>query len=235
MKRRLLNLLSMFRTVQAYLEDHVILWGTVPALVAAVAELKTHLDAIDGYEQTRTSGTKGATNVKRNAKTAMLASAHTIAGAVRAFASKTNDGVLFAKVNYSASSLKAIRDAEIANVCQVIHDAANANLAALADYSVTAPTLAAFQSQISAYSDHSTGPREKRSANRAATEMLKVEFAAAERVLTEQIDGLLAAFEKSLPEFFAGYRAVREIIDIPGRKKSKSPAPPVPTPEPVPA
>ena len=63
--------------------------------------------------------------------------------------------------------------------------------------------------------------------------MLKVEFAAAERVLTEQIDGLLAAFEVSLPEFFAGYRAVREIIDIPVRKKSKSPAPPVPTPEPV--
>jgi hypothetical protein len=117
MKRRLLNILSMFRTVQVFLEDRVVLWGMVPALVAAVAELKSHLNAIDGYEQTRTSGTKGVTKVKQNAKTVMLASAVTIAGAVRAFASKTNDGKLFASAEYSASDLKKVRDAEIANVC----------------------------------------------------------------------------------------------------------------------
>jgi hypothetical protein len=230
MKRRFVNILAMCRTVQSYLEDRVILWGTIPALVAAVAEFKSHLDAIDGYEQTRTSGTKGATKVKQDAKTAMLASAVTIAGAVRAFASKTKDGKLFASVDFSAASLRAVRDAEIANVCQVIHNAANAHLTALADYSVTAPTLAAFQSQITAYADQATGPREKRSANRAATEMLKVEFAATERVLVEQIDGLLAAFETSQPEFFAGYRAVREVIDIPAAKKSKTATPLVPAP-----
>jgi hypothetical protein len=68
----------------------------------------------------------------------------------------------------------------------VIHNAANANLAALADFAITAPTLAAFQSQITAYAGQAPGPREKRSANRAAGEMLKVEFAAAERVLAEK-------------------------------------------------
>src|SRR2546427_3907009 len=40
------------------------------------------------------------------------------------------------------------RDGEMGNVCTVIHDAAAANLAALADYGVTAPTLTAFKAQI---------------------------------------------------------------------------------------
>jgi hypothetical protein len=229
MRSTLLNRLARNRTVQAFLLSHKTIWQMVVALLAAVDEFGAHLDAIDAYDRELTSGTKGVTRDKRSVRQQMSDAALTVAGAVRAYASKTGNATLFDKMDYTPSSLKKVRDAEIGNVCTAIHDEAQAHLAALADYGVTAPTLAALNDLIDVFGGKVTQPRAKRSSNRAAGEMLPVEFASADRVLAEEIDGMMKLFAVSQPEFYAGYLATREVIDQPGVRKAKTP-PPTPPP-----
>ena len=232
MRKYRVNKLAMYVVVAAFMAAKKTIWEALVALGAALGAFQARIDTINDLEQSRLGGTKGVTADKKASRQSLTLSALTVAGAVRAFASKTGNGELFAKVNYSRSDLRKVRDAELGNVCQSIFDRANANLAVLADYGLTAETLAAFKSVIDEYTGHSTKPRTTRSAGRAAGEMLKVEFAAADRVLEHEIDGLVAKFQASEPEFYAGYLAAREIMDIPGNKKTPTgpdqPQPPQP-------
>ena len=95
-------------------------------------------------------------------------------------------------------------------------------MADLADYDVSAATLTDFQSKITAYGGVNGKPRSARSNSRAAGELLKTEFAAVDRLLDKQLDGLMAKFKSSNPPFYAAYVAARDVVNHPGGHKSKN-------------
>lgn len=143
----------------------------------------------------------------------MIAAALEVAGAVFAYGSDIGSAELQAKVDYSLSDLRQARDTDVATPCQGIHDTANSHLAALADYSVDANTLADLQAKINAYGAMVAKPRSARSKKSAARTSLNTEFAEADKVLNDKLDRLMAKFRSSQPVFYSAYRTAREIVD----------------------
>lgn len=229
------NKLSSYKAVETVLDENQNIWQGLVAFVAAVAAFKTSIQTINGLEQSRNGGTKGVTASKQAKRDAMSAAALEVAGGVRAYASANDDKELLAKVDYSASDFRNARDTEAATICQGIRDTANANVANLADCGVTANDLAALQTKINAYNAAIGKPRTKLSTNRAAGAMMDAEFDAADKVLDEQLDGLIEKYKVSQPSFYQAYVAAREIVDNAPGHNGKNGGANQPQPQPQPA
>lgn len=64
-----------------------------------------------------------------------------VAATVYTYASKIGDNELREKVNYSPSDLRNSRDTILKDICQTIHDEANAVISNLANYGKTPADL----------------------------------------------------------------------------------------------
>src|SRR5438093_531124 len=175
----------MFKTVIALLGKNSAIWSVIPKLVAAVARFTASVEKIDSFDQSLNGGTKGVTSDKRNARTAMVDSAIEVAGAVFAYASDAGDGELRAKVDFSDSALRDLRDNAVGNTCQAIHDTAEEQLEKLGDCKVDADVLALLQNRITGFNGHLSKPQTKRSNNQAAGKMMDAEFQTADKLLDE--------------------------------------------------
>jgi hypothetical protein len=160
--------------------------------------------------------------MRRNARNAMTESAVAVAGGVRAYASAKGDAELLAKVDLWPSDFARERDTEVAGLCQGVHDAANSIIALLTDQGLAPADLTDLQDKIDLYSGTVGKPRVARSSNRAAGKLMDAEFAAADKLLEEQLDGLILKFKISQPEFYNAYFAARQIVDNPGGRPDKN-------------
>jgi hypothetical protein len=213
MNTRQENKLSMYVSVQSLLEGNQTVWQTLPAFGSAFTAFKGSIQRINSLEQSRQTGTRGVTAAKQAAREGMASAALIVAGAVRAYASKNNDQELLAKVDFTSSNILRGRDTEAATICQGIHDSANGVVANLADFGVDAAGLTALQGKIDAYSAVLGSPRSRASTHRAAAGLKDDEFTAADRVLEEQLDGLVENFRVSQPSFYEAYQAARDVVE----------------------
>lgn len=211
----------MYRSVETVLDENQNIWQVLVAFVAAVAAFKSSIQTINSLEESRNGGTKGVTASKQAKRDAMTAATLVVAGGVRAYASAHNDEELRAKVNYTPSVLRNTRDTEAATICQGIHNTANGLVANLADNGVTPQTLTDLQTKITAYNAAIGKPRTKLSNNRAAGTMLELEFEAADKVLEEQLDGMIEQFKVN-QSFYQSYLAAREVVDNAAGHASKN-------------
>jgi hypothetical protein len=161
----------------------------------------------------------------------MAEAAATIALAVNAYAKKVKNNDLAAQTNVTASDMTGGRDTAAADTARNVHDVATANLANLAVYGVTAAKLADLKAKIDAYAASITKPRAAVASGRTATRQLAAEFAAADAVLSDQMDALVPQFAAANATFVNDYKNARIIVSAGGGKaKPKEPAAPTPPP-----
>jgi len=207
------NELSSHVAVENVLNENQSIWQVVPAILAAYNALKTHIKAIQDFATAHKRSTKGVTATKRLRRIAMTDTTVEVAGGVRAYASAKSDEELLAKVALLPSDYFRARDTEVAGLCQGVHDAANAIVGSLADQGVTADGLKDLPDKIDEYSETVGKPRSAASNNRAAGKLADAEFEAAEKLLVEQLDGLILKFKTSQPAFYNAYRSARETVN----------------------
>lgn len=221
------NRLGSYRTTGQVLTDNAALFAALPALVTQHQNLLDSISLIDSLAMLQTSNTKGITQAKAEMLRQMKNSAFAVGGAVEAYASATGNLALKARVHIVDSKFTRARDDVRDDIAQDIHDAANENVAALADYGVTAATLSAFQTRIDAYRLSISSPSVARSNRRSKTELLAVELNRAGMLCKERLDGLMNQFRETQPDFFHAYQAAREVIDT-GSTPEEPATPPVP-------
>jgi hypothetical protein len=204
---------AMYRTTSNCLIGHAAQVATIPALQAAADELEDNIEAIEENAEIQETATDGVTDGKNVSSTKLCRFASNMAGFVRAMATNTGNVELAAKMNISYSELVNLVDGLLAERCQTIHNDANDNLAALANYSVTAAKLTALQTLIDNYKAKSNAPREAETEGMAATQELKSLFAKTDKLLKEVIDLLMNDFMETDAKFFNRYKASRIIQD----------------------
>ncbi len=156
----------------------------------------------------------------------MVSYAMRVAGALMAYASTNNNNTLLNKAKISENTFAKARDDLRDDIAQGMHDEANAVLAQLADYGVTAATLSALQTRIDAYRMAIASPKMAIGERSTHTGLLKQEFARADALVKNRLDGLVRQFEETDATFVANYRNARKITDT-----GSQPTPPaVPTP-----
>lgn len=210
--------LNMQRGVEQHLDANTTIITAVPAFLAAFNKLAGFnaeiLADVGGQETART----GVSKDKQTGKIYLTEVALKVANPTRAYATQIKNNTLRDEVDYAFTELSRLRDDQIAPRCQIIHDRAAANLAALAEYGVTAEKLEALQTAIDNFSAEVPKPRAARAARSVKTANLSDLFRQSKEVLTV-MDDLTDIFKDDHPDFVAKYNKLREIDKPPSRPR----------------
>ncbi len=204
---------SMFTVVDTVFDANAATVATVAALATAHSNLKAKIAALSSTAEEQQMVTNGITPDKNFTRDTLRNNTVTIAGLLYAYATSVNDIILQARSKITYSDLKNLKDDELVERAQTIHDDAFANLAQLPPFGITAATLTAFQNLIDIYETKAPAPRAKQSEKVALTEQVKTLIKETDSLLKDTVDKLMLNFKTTDVEFYNTYIAAREVID----------------------
>lgn len=207
--------LNMYHAVITHCDANAGIIAGVTAFTSSLATFKLKVTGIDDTAQLEAEIISGIATDKKVLRTTLSQQAADIAALVFAYAKSTSNNTLAEAVDYSKSELGGLRDDELAPAAQNIHDAANTNLVALAPYGITAPTLTAFQTMITSYTDAVPKPRNAAAQKKTYSATLVTLFEEADAILKDQMDKIVVQFKTSHPDFYSTYKNNRVILDAP--------------------
>ncbi|MEI2739578.1 MAG: carboxypeptidase-like regulatory domain-containing protein [Chitinophagaceae bacterium] len=205
--------LSMYNVVASVMDDNTAKVATVAALVTVAANFKTTAEAISNTAEQQATITTGVTPDKNATRESLRNTTVNIAGILYAYAVSVNNIILQGKSKITYSALRDLKDDELGERAQSIHDEANAVIASLPPFGITAAVLTSYQTLIDSYEAKSPAPRAAQSQQVALTTQLKDLFKQADSTLKNSMDKLMLNFKTTDPQFFNTYTAAREIID----------------------
>jgi hypothetical protein len=220
------NRLSMFLAVLGVMEKYNSAWSAMTAIAEMVTRLTGYTATIQDKSGVQGTALTGIAGGKRRARMEMIQRTLAIAGDVHALAIKNSDLALQGKVDLQLTDLLRLNETQIAPHCQQIHDLANANQAALADYGVTKEDITALQTAITAYTDVLTKPRQAVVGRKEVTGSIAQDEDAADKLLKNELDLAMRKFKTKNAPFFGEYSSARMIIDFSDRH---APQPGTPT------
>lgn len=211
------NKLAMYRAANAVLTkpNYQSLWEKAPGFSALHEEFTNVLEEIDALSNQHGVRRTGIADDKDAARMAMCKAANVVAGAVAAFAHRSNNHELLTRVDTTLSVLLSGRGQDSSDKCKDILAGATANLPNLADYELQQSDLDQLNKLIVAYDKLAPQPQVARAKNKSAGQALEAAFDKADGVLNNGLDKLMLKYESAQPEFFRDYTNARMIVDLP--------------------
>jgi len=214
MNRHQINELNMYDSVEQLFNADTAIWSSNAAVSATFATFTSHVNAINANDTVQKTSSIGTTQTKETAKTAMAIAAVALANAGKAYATATGNQVLFDAMNHGKNEIVKASDTDADDICQNIHDSAAPYITNMAAYGATSASLTNLQNLINAYSALIGKPALQKSIVTNATITLAQHFAAANALLKNQLDPLMAQYQTSNAVFYNQYNGVRVINDI---------------------
>ena len=199
------------------------------AVKDAVADLDADIAAISETARKHQTPTAGATDEKEQVRLEFEERLLEVADQLAALAEKNKDANLAAQVEFTLSSLDKLEDDALEETGQSVSALAATNLAALADYGITAADVTALDALRTRFHGVKSVPRTAIAGRAGQTANLPVLISNTTSLLRNRLDKLMTKFKKSSPEFYSGYRTARVIVDR-GGSSPDSPTPPPPPP-----
>jgi hypothetical protein len=206
------NRVGMFKTVTAFLDQNNSVWSGMAPLATAVQQLKHKIAAIDGAAQMQGMPT-GAADDKAAAREALEEVVFLTCEALGVLGHTSNDNDLVALAALTPSSLRALGGEELSNRATAVLAKANAKKSELAALLVTQTNLDEFEHALQAFQATKEKPRTETANRVAQTSSLPNLIREGSDILRNQVDRLVNLFQRSKPDFVAGYRSARVIID----------------------
>ena len=203
----------MVTSVNGVFTKHSTTWQEHGAFAEGVAEVAGKLNHVEELTQVIV-GSAGATAAKKLAGIALNIAACEVKGAVASYASDSGDAQLAAQVAYGNVEVTKGNPGDVVARCRNIHDAATANLAALAKYGITAAKLTALEQKIAAFDTLKVAPRDSVIVRRAARAMREKLVRSAGATLRNKLDRLVVQFKAANPTFYEEYFAARVVVDM---------------------
>jgi hypothetical protein len=221
-----LNQLDMYLLVKAVFARFFSIWSGNARLTEAVNKFSNNNTAIRAQKKLQEEDSSGITQDKHTLKAALIKKTVLVSKAIASYAFSVNNQELENSVKYTESDLKNMREAMLPTVCEIVCDKAQANLADLGDEGITAATLESLTQLIDDFSGKKTKPQEAISEGKSATKALTDLYLANNTLLRKQLDGLMAQYEETSPEFYRAYVNARPINDRGHRGKGDKTTPP---------
>ena len=174
-------------------------------------------ERIEEVGEEQKTGISGLAAGKKQLRTALNTAASDAARKLTSFAKLTNNPVLLGEVDYSLSDFRNYSDNAAREQAQVICNKANDYLSELASYGITEETQLILQNAINNFSEMMVAPRLGITNKKQATKQLKVLFKQAADAL-EKIDSAVELVRLTDPNFYAGYKSARKIVNQGTRK-----------------
>ncbi len=231
MNRDQFNRIEMGNTVSAYMDRNKSIFGGNNAMKDTVADVNASLGRIAEKIGKQRAPTTGATQDKAQVRLSFEEKILEVADQLSALAEKNKNANLAAQVEMTLSSLDKLADDDLETAGKRVSGLATANLAALADYGIMQADVTALDSVTTQFHGVKSAPRTAIAGRAGETDTLPDELSVLTSILRNRLDKQMTRFKKSHPEFYAGYRSARVIVDRGGSGPDK----PVPTPPPGPA
>jgi ABC-type transporter Mla subunit MlaD len=200
-----LNQLDMYLLVNAIFGRFQAIWNTNTRLTTAINQFTGNLATIETQKKAQEEQSTGIAQDKKTLKEAIAKKAAFIAGGIRAYAFSISNQAL------EESSLKTMREAMLPTACQLILDKAQTHLAQLGDEGITAATLTELSQLVKDFAEKKTKPQEAINDSKEATATLAELFSSNSTMLKKQLDGLMAQYEETAPDFYRAYLNARPI------------------------
>lgn len=223
------NRVTMFKTVNTYMDDNGAVWNAMTPLQTAMTRFKAKVTEIDSTAQ-KQEMPSGATDDKGAARDALENVLFLACEAMGVLAHASNDHDLSALTDVTRTSLDRMGAEELSNRAAGIVSAANSRKTELAALQVTQENLDELNEALENFNTVKAKPRNVTAARVAQTESLAQLIREASAILRNEIDRMVNLFSRSKPGFVSGYRAARVIVDraathAPGKPTTKPPAP----------
>ena len=206
---------NMFLASRAKLQQFFSVWTANTEMTSAVADFDALISDLDDQREIQEKDNTGITVDKKNMKLELAVEASRIGAAVASYAAKTSNDELYELVNYSEADLFFGLDTFIVDQSKIIHDNANANIAALAPFGITAPTLANLQTLIDDYTEAIPAPRTAGTEKSDSTESIDLLISDIDDILERRVDNLVSTYKTSNTNFVNQYTSARKIVNPP--------------------
>ena len=213
MDKRFENKLIMLKAVLSLLQQNQSLWQDAAPLAAVYADLKELVAQIEKLKLFTTQSNSGLVAAKQNLQEMLINQAFELASMLFAFARRNNDAVLQAKVDFTISQLRNLRDDELATKCLSVLALGQSNDAALVEYGSTSEKLNQFGELTNQYVEQLPNRRVTVSERKMANEKIKNLLAEALLATTEQLDRQMVRFKSEQADFYTSYQNARKVVD----------------------
>ncbi len=207
------NRVTMFKTVDAYLDQNNQVWKGMASFVTADHKFKEMLAGIDGAAQKQEAPLTGLTLDKAGARDALEDVLFLMCEALGALGHSTNDNNLVALTDLSPSVLDHMDVEELSNRATNVLAEANARAQNLAGMNITQANIDELDQALRDFKAAKEQPRTAVADRMAQTQSLDSLIRDAGGHLRNQIDPLVNLFRRSNADFVAGYKSARVIVD----------------------
>jgi len=207
------NYIDMFVAVKEVYEQHKPIFDSMVARMNAFASFLLKFATLNSLAAAQTSNITGVTQDKEVLRKNLCELSFFNMTVIKSFAVTTNDNELKTQMDYSLWDLLHITDESIANFCQLRLDKANTMLASLADYNITAPTIAAWQDAIDDYNEAMGNPRNATTDLSTTTDTIKTLVPEIAKLLSQQIDPLVQPLKATNKPVHTQYFKSRILIN----------------------
>jgi hypothetical protein len=220
------NRVTMFKTVASHLDDNTPIWNGMAPMQTAVTEFKNKIAAIDASAQKQETPS-GAADNKAAARDDLEDVLFLACEALGTLAHTNKDRDLAALVEVTPSSLDHLGEQELSNRATIVLAAATARKTELAALQVTQANLDELDQALQDFNASKEGPRQATTERMAQTESLPQLIREASEILRARIDRMVNLFRRTHPDFVAGYRGARVIVDRAASRATTRPTAPV--------
>lgn len=203
--------LMMYYSVISVNEKYQTTWSGNSIYSDSHNKFKVKVQLIESTRELQIAESMGITVDKKVKKDALIDKVVFIEHRIKSFASNTGNAELLTGMDYTASRLKHVEQAELAGIANIIIGKAQANIAALAPYGITAAVITDIQSAVTAYNTALPRTKAAKIQKRNATLLLKQYFEEADTLLKERMDMDIDIFKVSKPDFYTQYKLARII------------------------
>lgn len=221
------NKITMFKTVNGYLNLHNAVWRGIPLMVTTVQQFNDLIAAIDLAAQKQETPITGATVDKAAARDALEDVLFLTSEALGVLGYSQDDQDLVALTNLTPSTLAHMNVEELSNRATNLATQARARVSDLAELNVTSEIIDELDRALHDYTSAKESPRMAAAARMVHTKSLAELLRDAANVLREVIDPMVTLFRRTNPDFVGGYRGARVTIDRPATHKTTTSPPPV--------
>jgi hypothetical protein len=203
---------SMQLVARDFLTANATITATLPSYAGFFTAVTTGITQIQSIREQQEFDKTGIAVNKTQLKTNLIALSIDVSRKVVAYATIVNNAVLLKEVKYTESELKKSADTILKDRCQVIYDRANANLAALATYGVTAAILTNLLNALNSYNTSIPKPRLGIADKKLATEQLAILLKSVDDNLAK-IDALVEIVRVTQANFYSEYKNARKVVE----------------------
>jgi len=204
--------LKMYLTVRIFLLASPAITAKLPNFSEFLTALDAAILQIQSSSEQQQFNTKGLTDNKSQLREALITLTVDASAKIQAYAKYTRDTVLLAETKFTKSGLKDVPSLDLVDITRGLYSRIDANLANLTVYNLDTESQIAYKTAIDAYAESIPKTRQSQLKSKETTLLETQAFATADEALSN-IDMLVEMLKLTEPNFYAGYRNARKIVE----------------------